>query len=282
MTMADDPAELLDELAGLRRRARDDRHGYWFPLLLLGVLSLGAIPLTRPDPNPTDHMTQGDPWSFLNPLVHLGPRSQLEVLHPLPLSLYWLAVLVVGVVATVWWYQWRARRVGVETPTRTYVLAAVFGMVAVLFGLPLSLTLFYEYSPVYPTPLVVAIAMALLLVPAVFALRARHRRPLFVPVGLLLLSMSLSLLQVPDVDVDLGMGGMAQFTVMAFGLATLAWLERSVLCAVITAVFTATVLIVNNSAVTLPALGFAQDVLLPATVLVLGGLGALAARRGAA
>jgi len=94
-----------------------------------------------------------------------------------------------------------------------------------------------------------------------------------------LVSIALSLLQVPDVGVDLGMGGMAQFLVIALGLLTLAWIERSALCAVVAVVFAASVLIVNNSPMKIDALGSTQDVLLPATVLVLGGLGALAARR---
>ena len=275
--MADDPAELLDELAGLRRRARDDRHGYWFPLLLFGILSFGSIPLSQPDLHPTDHLVEGGPGWWINPLIHLG--MTYEVRHPLALELYWLGALIAGLVATVWWYRWRAQRVGVETSTGTYAQVAVFGSVAVLFGIPLSTSLFFEYSPIYPTLPVVSVVMLVLLGLAVLAFRARRARPLFVPLGLVLVSIALSLLQLPDIGVDLGMGGMAQFLVIALGLLTLAWIERSVLCTVIAVVFAASVLIVNNSPMKIDALGGAQDVFLPATVLVLGGLGALAARR---
>ncbi|MET9225523.1 hypothetical protein [Lentzea sp. NPDC003310] len=275
--MTTDPGELLDELAGLRKRARDDRHGYWFPLLLMGVLSLVSLPLSQADPNPTDHLVDGGRGWWLDPLMHL--RLKTEVVHPLALSLYWLGALVAGLLATVWWYRWRARRVGVETPTGTYVQVALLGLVAVLFGIPLSTSLFYRYSPIDPTFPVVAIAMAVLLGLALLAFRARRARLLTIPVGLLLASVALSLLQVPDVGIDLGMGGGAQFMAIAIGLLTLAWIERSKLCAVIAVVFTGCVLIVDNSPMKIDALGAGQDVLLLATVLVLGGLGALAAQR---
>ncbi|WP_330275476.1 hypothetical protein OG205_07320 [Lentzea sp. NBC_00516] len=275
--MTDDPAELLDELAGLRRRARDDRHGYWFPLLLFGILSFGSIPLSQPDPHPTDHLVDGGPGWWLNPLMHLG--TTYEVTHPLALELYWLGALIAGLVATVWWYRWRARRVGVETSTGTYAQVALFGSVAVLLGIPLSTSLFFEYRLFYPTLPVAVAVMLVLLGLALLAFRARRARPLFVPLGLVLVSIALSLLQLPGIDVDLGMGGMAQFMVIALGLLALAWIERSVVCSVIAAVFAVAVLIVNNSPMKIDALGSAQDVFLPATVLVLGGLGALAARR---
>ncbi|MCX2952765.1 hypothetical protein [Lentzea sp. NEAU-D7] len=275
--MTTDPGELLDELAGLRKRARDDRHGYWFPLLLMGLLTLASLPLSQADPVPTDHLLEGGPGWWLDPLMHL--RLKTEVVHPLALSLYWLGALVAGLLATVWWYRWRARRVGVETPTGAYVQVALLGLVAVLFGIPLSTSLFFEYSPIDPTLLVAAVAMTVLLGLALLAFRAKRMRPLLVPVGLLLASIALSLLQLPDVGVDLGMGGGAQFLAIATGLLTLAWIERSVLCSVIAVVFTAGALIVNNASVDNDALGGAMGVLLLAAVLVAGGLGALVASR---
>ncbi|WP_439656027.1 hypothetical protein ACSHWB_26730 [Lentzea sp. HUAS TT2] len=275
--MTSDPGELLDELAGLRKRARDDRHGYWFPLLLMGVLSLLSLPLSQADPNPTEHLVDGGPGPWISPLNHLSLKT--EVVHTLPLELYWLAALLVTVLATAWWYRWRARRVGVETPTGAYVQVALLGLVAVLFGIPLSTSVFFEYALFYPTPLVVAVVMAVLLGLALLAFRAKKLRPLFIPAGLLLASVALSLLQLPDVGVDLGMGGGAQFMAIAIGLLTLAWIERSVLCTVIAVVFTAGALIVNNLSMENDALGGATGVLALATVLVIGGLGALAASR---
>ena len=37
--------ELLGDLSRLRRRTRLARHGYWFPLVLFGVLGCAAAPL---------------------------------------------------------------------------------------------------------------------------------------------------------------------------------------------------------------------------------------------
>ncbi|MDX8048601.1 hypothetical protein SK571_04355 [Lentzea sp. BCCO 10_0798] len=243
----------------------------------MGILSLLSLPLSQADPHPTDHLVDGGPGPWISPLAHL--RLKTEVVHPLALSLYCLGALLVAVLATVWWYRRRARRVGVETPTGSYVRVALLGLVAVLFGIPLSTSVILKYTLFYPLPHVAAIVMAVLLGLAVLAFRARRMRPLFVPAGLLLASVALSLLQLPDVGIDLGMGGGAQFMAIAAGLLTLAWIERSVLCSVIAVVFTAGALIVNNSSMDNDALGGAMGVLLLAAVLVLGGLGALATSR---
>jgi hypothetical protein len=39
------PGRLLADMAGLRRQTRAARHGYWFPLVLFGLLTCGAAPL---------------------------------------------------------------------------------------------------------------------------------------------------------------------------------------------------------------------------------------------
>lgn len=279
-----EPGPLLDEMADLRKRVRADRHGYWLPLLLFGDLTFGSILLSAPSANPTlEFIDGGDGW-WISPLTHLGLKASHEVQHPLALSLYWLATLVLGVLATVWWYRFRAGRVGVEMATGPYVKAAVAGLFVVLLGIPLSISLFFEYSQVYPGVAVTLVAVALLLTLAYLALRARQGKLVLVPVALVLISFSLALLGLPDIGVDLGMGGMAQFVVIALGLLVLAWLERSALCTAIAVLFAASVVVANQFPLDIgPAFGRtvenAQDVLLPATVLVAGGVAALIARR---
>src|ERR1017187_6791717 len=44
-TGSSEPAELLGELAVVRRRTRSARHAYWFPLVLFGLLTCAAAPL---------------------------------------------------------------------------------------------------------------------------------------------------------------------------------------------------------------------------------------------
>ena len=39
-----EPAGLLSEVRRLRREARSDRHAYWFPLVLFGLLTCASAP----------------------------------------------------------------------------------------------------------------------------------------------------------------------------------------------------------------------------------------------
>lgn len=103
------------DLVELRRRARADRHAYAFPLLFFGIASLLSVPLYAPS-SPAPHRVVRVPE--YNPLSVLGAHP--EVRHPLLLGLFWLVVLVVGALATVWWYRRRGKRVGIETSTRGY------------------------------------------------------------------------------------------------------------------------------------------------------------------
>ena len=41
---ARDEASLLAEMKALRRRARTERHAYWFPLVLFGLLTCASVP----------------------------------------------------------------------------------------------------------------------------------------------------------------------------------------------------------------------------------------------
>lgn len=120
-------ADLLDDLAELRRRAREDRHAYPFPLLFFGVASFLAIPLYAPS-SPTPRLVvSAIEW---NPLLVLGANPVVR--HPLALGLYWLGVLVVGALATAWWYRRRGAKIGIETSTRGYLGALAIGLSAPL------------------------------------------------------------------------------------------------------------------------------------------------------
>ncbi|WP_367135487.1 hypothetical protein [Saccharothrix sp. HUAS TT1] len=122
-------ADLLRDLEALRRRAREDRHAYPFPLLFFGIASFLAVPLHEP--------AAGSPepgaWS---PLTVLGALP--DVRHPVLLGLYWLVVLVTGGLATVWWYRRRGARVGIETSTRGYLGALAIGLSGPVVGLALA------------------------------------------------------------------------------------------------------------------------------------------------
>jgi hypothetical protein len=105
------PAALLREVGALRRRTRADRHAYWFPLLLFGVLTLGSLPLyveRWPCGGADVCSTTFGPGQRV--LFALGG----SVLGRPLIGWYWLAALLVGGLATVWWYRWHARRRGVQ------------------------------------------------------------------------------------------------------------------------------------------------------------------------
>ena len=124
-------ADLLGEMRALRRRVRTARHAYWFPLVLFGLLTLASVPF------------------YILPAYQAGLTAVAQGPLPLPvlggfpgatvrgyLGYYWLAALLIGLLLTLLWYRWNARRVGLQTPARGSVVT-----VAVLTGLALVIPL---------------------------------------------------------------------------------------------------------------------------------------------
>jgi hypothetical protein len=114
-------ADLLGEMRVLRRRARAARHAYWFPLVLFGLLTCASVPFYVQSVGPGGRVT-----------ISAGPGPRLPVLGGgspgLPvqhyLGYYWLAALLGGLLLTLLWYRRNARRVGLQTPARGYVIIA--------------------------------------------------------------------------------------------------------------------------------------------------------------
>src|ERR1700759_561060 len=125
-------ADLLGDLRVLRQRARTARHAYWFPLILFGLLIGASAPF---------YLQLYLPPS---PAAAAGPGPQLPVLggefsgsaaqHFL--GYYWLAALLGGLLLTLLWSRRHARRIGLQTPARGYVIP-----VAVLTALALIIPL---------------------------------------------------------------------------------------------------------------------------------------------
>jgi hypothetical protein len=126
-------ADLLGEMRVLRRRARAARHAYWFPLVLFGLLIGASAPfylqMYLPAGPATGAAGPGPRLPFLG-----GEFSGSAVQHYL--GYYWLAALLGGLLLTLLWYRWNARRVGLQTPARGYVIT-----VAVLTALALLIPL---------------------------------------------------------------------------------------------------------------------------------------------
>ncbi|MEU7529978.1 hypothetical protein AB0A74_29915 [Saccharothrix sp. NPDC042600] len=312
-------AGLIDEMSDLRRRTRRTRHGYWFPLLMFGVLTLGSMPLLRPfdwrnsptrrcehgpdgqvrsctDQTPTTSfevpgLGRIDPLGVFNS-GYLGP-----VANPLALGLYWLGVLVFGFLATVWWYRWRALRVGVETSTRTYAQVTVCGL-GVLLLVPLisavggRLLWLGGWTQRIASVVLVAVSLGAVLV----AMRlsrsggaTSRRRRVLIGVGVAATVVVVSVLAAAVMH---KVGGLM---LLAIGLLTLALVERSVWCALVVLAFTGFTLLANASymGTIFYRLGWrigpeetnllfnGKDVVLPGSVLIIGGVVALIGHRWA-
>ncbi|HEY6499874.1 MAG TPA: hypothetical protein VIZ20_10640 [Streptosporangiaceae bacterium] len=126
-------ADLLGEMRVLRQRARTARHAYWFPLVLFGLLIGASAPFYL-----QLYLSPGRATGAAGPGPQLpvlgGAFSGSAVQHYL--GYYWLVALLGGLLLTLLWYRRNARRVGLQTPARGYVIT-----VAVLTALALVVPL---------------------------------------------------------------------------------------------------------------------------------------------
>jgi hypothetical protein len=103
--------DALQEAKNWRSRTRAVRHGYWFPLVMFGLLTLAAAPLFwAKDLSPCPHGEVTCTFSVTG-----GPLAQslFNVGLGRWISLYWVLAVPFGYVATVFYYRHRARRTGV-------------------------------------------------------------------------------------------------------------------------------------------------------------------------
>jgi hypothetical protein len=130
-----DPGELLSDLSRLRRRTRAARHGYWFPLVLFGVLGCAAAPLYLASAASVPAGSGSYQSIDTGPMLLGGMRMGANGFY---IGWYWTIALVAGYLLTVLWY-WRwARRAGVRTPSRGYVITGVVLTVLAVALPPLS------------------------------------------------------------------------------------------------------------------------------------------------
>lgn len=271
--MTEDPKGLLAELSDLRKRARVDRHGYWLPFLLFGLITLGATPFYGPrlcvdsgqnpelvEPQPCTWNSADQPWLYhwLHPTGQMsGPVFGFHQ-PSVAVDVYWIVALLCGYLAVVWWYRWRAAQVGVETPTRLYAQVTIFMLLLPLIGVPVLSELFFGrvgWQIALPVT-------AALIVAATWRVRS---------VGFTLAVLALFALAHFVTVYPYG-----PMFILAAGLAGLAYLERSVVCTVTVAIFAAVVLYVNEAGrfgLYWPyAVEHFASTALPAVVLLMGGI----------
>lgn len=130
---ASNEAALLADMKALRRRTRSARHAYWFPLVLFGLLTCASVPFYV-QPRPAAGRTGTASGESALPI--LGGMPGVTVHRSL--GYYWLAALLGGLLLTLLWYRWNARRVGLATPARGFLVTTAVLTVLALVIPPLS------------------------------------------------------------------------------------------------------------------------------------------------
>lgn len=280
--------ELLADVRTLRTRARRDRRASAAPLLLFGTLTLLAPVCYLPAPPvllPTEDGRLAQVWYNTDPgpfpLFHgIGPY--VSVRYPGLVGWYWFLTIVLGFVATAWWYRRRAMRVGVETDTRAHLVAAGSALAGFLLGVPLLNELVPARNTLYSTPSVnLPILVGCAVVSGVVLFWAFRQSGWLRAVGLFV-GVLLATVAFAAVGVYL-IYGFSALLIIAAGLLVLAWLERSMLLGVIAVSYGAAALVANLADLNnmfyraglhpdqLQVLVF-QQLLLPGIVLLVGSL----------
>lgn len=223
-----DAATLLSDLTALRHRTRADRHGYAFPLFLFGGLILLAPLLYAAGP--------GDEGGVL--VRVFGTNSGQDPAAPTLIAWYWLATLVLGSLATAWWYRRRADRTGVETDTRAFLVAAGAAFTGFLLGVYLlgevASELYGAWMVNLPLILGSVAAAGVVTFWSTRPGRPAAQRTAGMFVAAVFAALAFTAIGVYATD------GFSTLYVIAVGLLVLAWLERSVLLGVTGVLFTLT------------------------------------------
>lgn len=154
LSNAGDPAQAkawIDDVSELQSRTRRARRGLWFPLVLFGLVILASTPLyVNPTITPTPAFLTPDvpssPSTFTgnggdSGLLGFSPGGMFSF-SPLMVTVFWLVAGPMGYVLTAGFYWLQARRRGVATSIRAYVLT----------GLGLFVLLVAISTPLIPVP----------------------------------------------------------------------------------------------------------------------------------
>lgn len=115
---------LLEEVRSLRRRARNARRAYWFPLVTFGVLTLLATPLYSP----------ASPSTAPSGPQSIGVFASGMLAHPNQIAQYWLVALPVGYLVTLWYYQFRSVYTGVMSRIGPFIWSGLGLVLAATAG----------------------------------------------------------------------------------------------------------------------------------------------------
>jgi len=124
---ATSPEQLLGAATAARRQARRARHAYWFPLVLFGLLTCASLPFyIERFPRSGASTTSGASFLQSSYLGGFGALTSGNVAY------YWLGAMLAGVAATAVWYRLRGDRIGLRTPSRSFVTTGLVLLVLAL------------------------------------------------------------------------------------------------------------------------------------------------------
>jgi len=132
-----DAGELLGAVERVSKETRRARHGYWFPLLLSGLIILGNLPF-----NYFSIGHYGGPTRLVFGLCLCNGVGQ----HIFGSTVYWLIAFPTGFAAVASYYVIRARRTGLQVRIWPYIVTglALFAFV-VLTGVQVPKPLRFMY-----------------------------------------------------------------------------------------------------------------------------------------
>ncbi|MEU8002142.1 hypothetical protein AB0B66_13340 [Catellatospora sp. NPDC049111] len=133
---ANSPHELLASVRDLTRQVRVAQRGTWFPLLVLAMVTLLAIPVYRYAPY----------WDVFSACRSDADHMVCPAPNPAELA-YWTVALTVAYAVIAGFYVRQSRRRGVGSPIRPYVVVGV--ALAVLMT---AVSTWLTFHPLIPMP----------------------------------------------------------------------------------------------------------------------------------
>jgi hypothetical protein len=244
-----------------------DRNGYWFPMLLFGLLILAA-PLVYQTSGPSDVDSVWNPAVGSSPQISglaFAPLQQFGTCDaalgdPMSVALYWFCVVMFGPLISLVWYHLRARRSGSAPQTGWHMLYAStsLALYVVLFPviefvmlrmpenssstLSRGSVLLLDLLTVAGFVAGLAIA-AVAAVPRRFGRRLSSRRWTVSGLGMLLAIASAATMEF--LTYLQPRNSYAALLIIAVGLLALSLVERGRVCVVIAVLFTVAALVVN-------------------------------------
>jgi hypothetical protein len=212
------PEQLLGAAKAARQQARRTRHGYWFPLVLFGLLASASSPFyLHPEVGKRSclhalpgHICRVRGTISAGPVPQLG-SGYLGGIGVLAVrsgsAYYWLAAMLAGLVATAVWYRLRGDRVGLRTPSRGFVITGMVLLVLALLIPVLAAHTGSQLAVLMPGDLLVRGTFPLVLIGLALCVLAWAERSVALTViaaGYLALSLVASLYDIGNVLYRLG------------------------------------------------------------------------------